>query len=168
MRLADHPLYAYAAGLVLVGAVLWPMFRSPPKDSFPLSTFPMFSHHRPAQMDIDHVVAVNTKRQPRVVPPGMVAGSEVLQTKVAIAHAVRRGRGASLKLCRDVAARLATSDDYADVVFVEVRRDRYDVLGYFSGEPKPLSSRVFARCVVRRTAGPARSTTRRNPRGAGT
>lgn len=145
-------VYAYSVSVALIGAVLWPTVRTPPVDSFPLSTLPMFSRKRPAEVLIDHVVAVNGEGVVTVVPPSLVAGSEVLQTKAAITYAVRRGPAASLKLCHTVAERLAKRDNWTHATRVEVRRDRYHVLKYFDGHNKPLKSLAFARCPIERTA----------------
>ncbi len=143
--------YAYAVSLVLIGAVMWPAVRTPPQDSFPLSTFPMFSRKRPAEVLIDHVVAVDDRGVAQVVPPQLVAGADVLQTKVAIAHAVRSGGAGRQRLCREVAARLAKEPDWRHAKRVEIRRDRFAVLKYFSDSREPIHSQVYVRCKV----GPA-------------
>ncbi len=166
MSLLNRPALAYAISIALVGAVLSPMIGEVPKDSFPLSTFPMFSHKRPATVEIDHVVAIDDNHDVHVVPPQLVAGSEVLQTKAAIAHAVNRGKQARRKLCRDVAARLAQDDDYRRIKRVEVRRDRFNVARYFSESKKPLHTQVFVRCSLPRQA-PPRSTAASSAAGSG-
>ena len=151
MNNEHSPVYAYVVSLALVAAVLWPALRTPPQDSFPLSTFPMFSRKRPAEVLIDHVVAVDEQGVAQVVPPQLVAGVEVLQTKVAIAHAVRSGKAGRQRLCREVAARLASEPAWRHAKRVEVRRDRFAVLKYFSDSRKPLHTQVYARCNI----GPA-------------
>src|SRR5690606_23790638 len=97
-------LRAYVTSLVLLGAVAWPMFRSPPADSYPLSSYPMFSRARPPFADIEHVVAVSRDGSRRPVPPSRVASGEVLQAKVAIARTLAGGRRAARALCTEVAS----------------------------------------------------------------
>jgi hypothetical protein len=131
-------------------AVLWPLVRTPPVDSFPLSTFPMFAQSRPSEIDIDHVVATDAAGTRRVVPPGLLGQSEVLQAKALVAGAVSRGRAASRSLCREVAERLAAEPAWSSSVRVEVRSDRYRVIEYFDGARDPIASRVHARCALPR------------------
>jgi hypothetical protein len=145
-----EPLVAWTVSALFLGAILWPMAQTPPRDSFPLSTFPMFARARPPVVDIDHLVAVGNAGQRRIVPPQLVVRGEVLQSKALIDATVRRGRRASLELCRAVAARLAEDPGWSNVVRLELRRDRFDVLAYFAGERTPLQQRVHARCRVPR------------------
>jgi hypothetical protein len=135
---------ALLVGIAVLGAMSWPMFRDPPTDSFPLSTYPMFSRHRPTVVALDHVVGVRTDGRREVIPPGTVASREVLQTKVLIRDTVRRGRKATMQLCRQVATRVSASEFEK----VEIRHDAYRVLPYFDGDRKPVKSRVHARCAV--------------------
>jgi len=137
--------WAYLVSATLVGAVLWPLQKAKPKDDFPLSTYPMFSRKRPSEVSIDHVVAVAGERQ-EALPPDLVASGEVLQAKATITQKLRRGRRGAEELCRQVAERMAADEDYAWADRIEVRSDRYLVLGYFSGARKPIWSRVHARC----------------------
>lgn len=128
--------------VVMLAAVAAPLVHG--VDSFPLSTFPMFSKARPPEVDIDHVVAVDATGKEWALPPSLVMRGEVLQTKVAITQAIRSRR--ARELCREVAARVNDSA----VVKVEVRSDRYRVRDYFSSGRKPLASRLHARCKVPR------------------
>jgi hypothetical protein len=137
--------WAYLVSVTLVGAVLWPLQQNDPKDSFPLSTYPMFSRKRPTELSIDHVLAVAGSRQ-EAIPPKLVASGEVLQAKTTISQKLRRGRRGAEELCRMVAERVADEGDYGWAEHIEVRSDRYLVLGYFSGAKKPIWSRVHARC----------------------
>lgn len=140
--------YGYVVSALLLGAVVYPLQTEPPRDSFPLSTFPMFSKSRPAFITIGHVVGVGADGQTLPIPPDLVASGEVLQAKVAIHNTIQRGRRATQQLCAEVTARIAADPDYAWVVSVEVRTDRYQVAGYFSGARKPVWSRTHARCPV--------------------
>ncbi|MEM1030580.1 MAG: hypothetical protein AAGN82_09530 [Myxococcota bacterium] len=143
----DERLRASLVSVGLLAAVASPLLHG--RDSFPLSTFPMFSRARPTELALDHVVLVGPEGHREPVPPALVFSREVLQTKVAVQRAVRRGRGPALALCREVAGRLASSPSPPAVgATVEVRTDRYHVLRYAEGDDTPLEQRVHARCPV--------------------
>ena len=135
-------IWGTAVSLLLLAATASPLIHG--RDSFPLSTFPMFSKARPPIVDIDHVIGIGADGSEEVVPPSLVMRGEVLQTKVAITQAIANRR--AKLLCREVASRLAGLD--RAVVRVEVRSDRYRVSGYFAGDRRPLETRVHARCRV--------------------
>lgn len=146
--------YGYVVSVLLLGAMLYPLQTEPKRDSFPLSTFPMFSKSRPAFIALDHVVGIGTDgKRTEPIPPEVVFSSEVLQTKVAIRNTVRRGRRASRALCTEVRKRVAAMPDLSWVDWVEVRTDRYQVAGYFTGAREPVWSRKHARCRVDRKGG---------------
>ena len=148
-------IYAYGLSALLLTAVGYPLlptsvFPWAAVDGFPLSTYPMFSRKRPTVVSIDHVVAVDSAGASRVVPPSVLTSGEVMQANVMIRDTVQRGRRASQQLCLRVAGRLEGDADWADIVSVEVRRDRFDVARYFAVDDKPLRSRVHARCQLER------------------
>lgn len=128
--------------VAMLAAVASPLWHG--RDSFPLSTFPMFSRARPAEVDIDHVVGIDAAGERRVLPPSLVMRGEVLQTKVAISRAIADKKARAL--CRAVAERARGGT----LVRIEVRTDRYTVARYFSGGREPARSRVHARCEVPR------------------
>jgi hypothetical protein len=147
-RYLSQRAWGYLVSLGLIGAVLWPLQQAKPKDSFPLSTYPMFSRKRPSEVSIDHVVGVGASGRQEAIPPRFVASGEVLQAKITISQKLKRGRKGALELCKQVAARLADEEAYGWVERVEVRSDRYLVVGYFSGARKPIWSRRHASCPV--------------------
>lgn len=109
-------------------------------DSFPLSTFPMFSRARPLLVTIDRVMEVDAQGE-RPVPPSVVASGEVLQAKVAIARATSRPGGAKA-LCSAVASRLVGRSEGTELLVV---RDELPVPDYLEhNEPKKRT--VLARC----------------------
>jgi hypothetical protein len=146
--------YGYVVSVLLLGAVLYPLQTDPLRDSFPLSTYPMFSKARPAFITIGHVVGVGKDGRLEPIPPSVVASGEVLQTKVAIRNTIRRGRRAATRLCDEVRGRVAADGSLSWVEWVEVRTDRYQVAGYFSSARKPVWTRKHARCRVER-GGPS-------------
>jgi len=142
---------ARAAGmlvlLVVAAAVLWPVIRRPPQDSFPLSTYPMFSFPLEPVAEMDLVVGVDADGDDVRLSPESIAGTdEVIQAGGAVARAVAGQGDDPGALCRRVAARLVGDDPVA----VEVRTDLYDAIGWFRGAREPLERTVHARCEVPR------------------
>ncbi|KYF88332.1 hypothetical protein BE20_23250, partial [Sorangium cellulosum] len=148
-RLVERKGYAYGvtAGLVLL--MLAPLFRRPPVDSFPLSTYPMFSWGRhDARTTVERAVGVDSRGERRPIPPRLVGSEEVLQAKATLAQSIRQGARAARALCRGVAARVAEDDRYADVVKVEIRTDTFDAVAFFDGHETPVDSKLHATCKV--------------------
>ena len=140
---------AMVFSLAVVAATLWPALRDPPVDSFPLSTYPMFSSVRERPW-IHVVVGFTASGEVRPIPPGLVANAEVMQAAQTVALAVRRRRAGSL--CEEVAGRVADAGAYADVTRLEVQSRQFDPRTYFT-EPDgrtPLRQRRRAGCEVPR------------------
>ncbi|MEM9692561.1 MAG: hypothetical protein AAGA56_08455 [Myxococcota bacterium] len=137
--------FAVGFAVVMIGALLSPLSHG--EDSFPLSTFPMFSRARPKEVQVAHVIAVYEDGRREVVPPGLVYRSEVLQTKVAIRNAIQRKK--AKKLCQDVATRLRDAGgEWLEAQRLEIRTDRYLVAGYFTSAQRPIWSQRHASCLV--------------------
>jgi hypothetical protein len=141
--------FAIVVGLALALAVVSPALRPSPRDSFPLSTYPMFSRGRP-DTDLSLVQALGVRpdgaRFP--LPPRITADTyEVLQSMVVLDRAVREGRAGGL--CEAIAAR-ARAAASEDVAAVEIATSRFDVVRYFEEAPRPLARVVHARCEVER------------------
>jgi hypothetical protein len=79
----------------------------------------------------------------------MVANDEVLQAASAVRRAVRRGKPAMARLCRDIADRLRASEAHAHLSEVQIVSARFDPIAYFVEGPAPLGARVHHRCSVR-------------------
>jgi hypothetical protein len=150
-----HRAFVYGVSVLLVGLVLWPAFRDPPRDSFPLSDYPMFSYGRPsARTTISHALGVTDEGERVPLPPIVSAANrEVLQSMMIIENAIGGGPARVASFCNEVAARVAERRDDADFarfVAVEIATSTYDGVAYFAGDTGPLERRVHARCVVPR------------------
>jgi hypothetical protein len=150
-----HPAHRWAALFFSAGMLLLvcsPALRDPPRDSFPLSDYPMFSHGRPDPfMTLTHAVGITPDGRAVPLPPLVAADNrEVLQAMMTISSSVHGGRGAVF--CEEVAARVRASDDtdLADVTAVAIVTSRYDAIAYFETGPEPLSRQVHVRCAVPR------------------
>ena len=129
-----------AFGVLLLALTAYPALRSPADDSFPLSTYPMFSTARPAETSVSSAVGFDSTDQRITLSPRIVGGTlEVIQAAGTIAQAIRSGSTANL--CDEVLAKAP-----AAVVAVEIVTETYDVVGYFDGADDPSQRTVHARC----------------------
>lgn len=128
-------------------------------DSFPLSTYPMFSADRQGKVTIAHVVGITASGK-RVIPHYRHFGAGGLnQVRRQISAAFRDGRAT------DVAQQYADSlheaqqtgaAKKAERKIVEVRavRSRFRFEDWFDGERHPYSEGVYATCKVGEKAQP--------------
>lgn len=141
---------ALALAVILVCVTVWPVLRQPPRDSFPHSTYPMFSENRPPIADIDLVVGVTRAGDRRTLSPELIAGTEeVIVAGSLVRRSVARGAEAISRLCRDAAERVGTGGS-REVVAVEVVTDRLDAVEWFAGDHTPLATETHLRCEVPR------------------
>jgi hypothetical protein len=126
-------------------AVALPIFGDPRADSFPLSTYPMFSGRKSAEATITHAIGFTPQGERVVLPPEAVANNEVVQAFETLRQAVRQGPEAIAALCETAAGWAA--DHEPDVAEVQVTSDTYDALRYFEGDEEPISSVVHAECA---------------------
>jgi len=128
----------FAALIVLLVAA--PVVGSPADDSFPLSTYPMFSRARPQETSVSSAAGYNAAGDRLTLPPTVVGGTrEVIQAAGTIVQAI--GAGTTEDLCREV---MAKAPD--EVVAIEIVTETYDVIAYFDGTKEPLQRTVHARC----------------------
>jgi DNA-binding transcriptional LysR family regulator len=133
--------------LVIVAS---PAFRHPPRDSFPLSDYPMFSHGLASpEFTLSHALGVRADESTVPLSPMVSsANREVLQSMMTIHNAVADGR--AISFCHEVAARVAESSDLDDVARVRIVTSRFDSVAYFESGPEPLERTLHAECAVAR------------------
>jgi hypothetical protein len=132
----------YLGGALLLAAVLGPGLLGS-ADSFPLSTYPMFSRQRPARSWVATVRGFTANGRSDRIPAEVISSSEPMQAVATLNRALRSGRKATAQLCRDIAVRVPK-----DYVRLEIRREQYSTQGFFRGEDEALRTRVAARCPV--------------------
>jgi hypothetical protein len=144
-------LHAYGLSLLLIGTLAYPGFVPPDEDGFPLSTYPMFSQHRPRVNEVVSAVAVGPGLE-LPLPPAYVANSEAMQAMVTLKKTLRAGKRASQALCKRAAARLAADADaeFARAERVELVTARLDSIDFLGGRATPQGRRVHARCPIER------------------
>ncbi len=141
-----------AVSLVMTALVLWPAFGDANEDSFPLSTYPMFSHGKPnPDLVLTQALAVfpNGDREP--LPPKLATGNEeVIQAMRMIIGETYGGEERAKSFCRDIADRVGRSPSprWKNAIAVEIARSHFDTVAYFEKESEPLSRRTLQRCPV--------------------
>ena len=141
---------AYGVGLTAVVVVALPGFGDPSRDSYPLSTYPMFARARD-KPQLYFVEGLDAAGTPLRLEPELVANQEVMQAAATVRRAVRSGPEATDRLCKRVAERVAASAAHTPIVRVRIVGARFDPLRYFLHGPEPEERSEHARCrVVRR------------------
>jgi len=114
------------------------------RDSFPLSTFPMFSAHIDRTQSIDTAVALRADGTVIRLTPAQISGTSIVnQAASVVSSAIGEDRAADL--CSAVAARVGPATDAAAV---EIVTERYDAVGWFDGQRTPVQRIVHAQCPV--------------------
>ena len=129
----------------VLGAVVWPavslLLGGPDADSFPLSTYPMFTRDRPQIVEVATVVGVGGGGAERLSPELIAGTDQVMLAVTAVQRSVAGAAGGPEALCREVAGRI---EDPA-VWHVEVVVERHD-LDRWPHADEPLDRMVVARC----------------------
>jgi hypothetical protein len=145
MRRLAALLVTIAAVVVVLSPLVWDEDR----DSYPISTYPMFARDRGRVRSYATVVGVRAGGEIERLSPEAIAGTrEPVQAAETVIREVRRGHAAAL--CDDVAARVAGRDGDAEPRSLEVVTETYDVLAYFDGRTEPEQRVVHATCDVAR------------------
>ena len=138
---------AYATMGLVAGAVVFPALRPSQRDSYPLSTYPMFSHDLGSVSDLDSAVGTEADGTHVRLSPTLIAGGhEVIHAAATVSAAIAAGDTAAL--CAEVAARVARDSGRDSLVGVEVVTERLDVIAWWHGDRQPRSRTVHASCPV--------------------
>ena len=133
----------WAISGLLAAAILSPLVRERAWDSFPISSYPMFSRgDLGTQVALGHALLVDREGKRRPAPPALVGTPEPMVAKNVVERAIGDGRAADL--CARIAARSPE-----DVVSVEIVTSVFDTQRYFS-DPTPIRRKVHASCNVSR------------------
>ena len=126
--------------LAVVIAVAFPVLGSPFRDSFPLSTYPMFSVARPQQATVNSAVGFDGAGAELTLRPLDIGGTrEVIQAAATISRPISRGE--TDELCEEVLSKVE------EAAVIEIVTETYDVVAYFDDDQDPLQRIVHARCT---------------------
>ncbi len=145
---AVRRIWAYGFSAVVLIAVLLPVFGDPRSDSFPLSTYPMFSGRQSPNVNIAHVIGFTSAGERVILPPDAVGNDEVVQAFETSRRAAAAGAEESLALCMDAAQ--WASEHRRDAVTFALITDSFDAIQYFDGETEPRNTFVHAECRLAR------------------
>ena len=136
------------ATAAVVAALLVPVLRD--RDSFPLSTQPMYATARdgfewlPSARGVDG----GTGAQLRLSMAIVAETDDPLIAESRLEQAIRSDR--ATELCDEVAERVAVDPGLRQVNLVEVVTEHLDLVAFVADGAAPLGARVHARCEVRR------------------
>ncbi len=112
-------------------------------DSYPLSSYPMFSSDRGSEARFATAVGESADGRILRLDPETISGSdEVILAAATVSRAVRRDRAG--ELCSEIADRV----DDAEVRQVVVRTERHDLIASLVDDAEPLAVEEHARCQV--------------------
>jgi hypothetical protein len=123
-----------AAVVVVVGLVPLALDR----DSYPLSTYPMFSNRRSTAESVDTAVLIRDGKLRRLSPSLIADTDEVILAAATVKRAIAAGTAATL--CTEIAERVGGRGE------IEVVTERFDSVRWYEGDKEPLSRTVHARC----------------------
>ena len=112
------------------------------RDSFPLSTYPMFSSRRTPTGSVDTAVMVVDGVVERLTPSQIAGTDEVIIAAEVVSNSIRAGDADDL--CREIAARSTSRGR------IEIVTERYDALRWYEGDREPISRTVHATCEASR------------------
>jgi hypothetical protein len=116
------------------------------RDSFPISTYPMFSTRRSTAETVDTAVAVDADGTVRRLGPQRIAGTdEIILATATVSGAINAGTVD--QLCTEIADRVA-GDGPDTAVGVEVVTERFDAIRWYRGDHMPIDRVVHATCPV--------------------
>jgi hypothetical protein len=130
---------AVAATVVVVAAVPLALDR----DSFPLSTYPMFSSRRSSTESVDTAILIDASGRTTRIHPRDIAGTdEVILAAVTVSDALRDDT--TELLCGDIVARLGPGAP--EGAQVQIVTEVYDAIEWYRGDRTPLSTVVHTSC----------------------
>lgn len=135
--------------LVLVLVIVYPFARSWRWDSFPVSSYPMFSRGDVgSDVSLQQALMVSPDGSRRPVSPTLVGSPEPMVAMRLVHLAVVRGTAD--ELCRQIAARVGGTrgDTRNDAVEVEIASSTFDARHYFTVSREPIRRTIAARCPV--------------------
>jgi hypothetical protein len=150
-------LLALCFCFALIGAVLSPIQQNlsrHPKDSFPLSYYPMFSAKREPIETFYYAVGLDGEGKRTYLRHSVIGNGGENQVRRGLRKIINAGGGP--ELAQQVAQRVAKRDGrrYRGIVSVSIIKGKYSVNDWFHGKQEPVSERVYGTASVDRTQTP--------------
>lgn len=115
------------------------------RDSYPLSTYPMFSSRRTAIEPVHTAVLVDSTGTATRLSPTQISGNdEVIIAAQLVFRAIAQDGGETL--CADISRRVLASAESGSSI--EIVTERYDAIDWYEGRRSPISRVVHSRCRV--------------------
>lgn len=134
----------YAAAFLAVALVVAPAARGFDRDSFPLSSYPMFAGDTERTTSVDVAVGLRADGSRVRLSPEVVGGNdEVVLASGALRDAIRAGGATLDAFCRRVAARAADEG----LVEIRIATERHDAVTYWDGDGEPRDEIVHTECA---------------------
>ena len=138
--------WAYIVSGCAVVLVFSPVLRPSQRDSYPLSTYPMFSYERGRESALPTAVGVTADGTIRRLSPELISGGyEPIRAFATVEASIDNGD--TDVLCTEIAERTAAQRS-TDVVVIEVVTEVHDVIAWFDGQKEPQQRIVHARCAL--------------------
>ena len=138
--------WAYVVSVAALALVFSPVQRPSQRDSYPLSTYPMFSYDRGRESALPTAVGVTGEGQLRRLSPELISGGyEPVRAFATVEASIVNGD--TPELCLEIAERTSKSRD-SDLVAIEVVTEVHDVVAWFEGQKEPSQRIVHARCPI--------------------
>src|SRR5262245_2109569 len=139
----------------MIGAALWPVqqnWRRDPRDSFPLSYYPMFSAKRRPIETFNYLVGRDAKGKRYLIRHSFAGHGGLNSARRQINRMVREDRADDV--AHMVATNLTTREQgkWSKIVSVDVVTGRYKVDDWFHGRKEPVSEKIKASCPVERSS----------------
>lgn len=128
------------------------------EDSFPLSTYPMFSAYRAGRVTVPHVIGLTESGERVNLHYSHFGKGGLNHTRRQLSKALCKGH--AVEVAQTYADSLAKKPrkEERGVVEVQVVRSRFIFDDYFSGDKTPQAESVHATCRVGETAEPGPAT----------
>lgn len=119
------------------------------RDSFPLSTYPMYASTRAGESTIVTAQGITGSGSRRTLTPTVIGNSDDPLIVVGeLRAALRGGRGDDR--CAEIAERVASRTEHRAIVVIEIVNERHDTVEHALDRPSLLERKVRATCEVRR------------------
>ena len=134
---------------LVVGVLVGPVILD--RDSFPLSTYPMYSRARGDDVTFATAQAVDAEGSASALSLGVIGDSDDPLIVAGELRSALRDNRADAR-CIEIADRAQRWDGLPDdAVAIEVVTERHDVVARASGEASLLDRTVYARCEIEST-----------------